>query len=142
MEIRFRAWHTEKNRFVGIDELEEQQDDLVFFNGYTDHKTHGYGLMLESNILEFQLWTGFLDMNGKEVYVGDIINIWEGHINSPAEVVFDDEKGCFCVSGYLGGLETYPIKDFTHKGYEIEVIGNTHEHPELLQMEGFTNGYE
>lgn len=128
-EIKFRAWDKENETMVypkGI--LFDGR--VVFFSCGALEPFEGYELMQ---------YTGLKDKNGMEVYEGDIINICtEGGCN-PAKVIFDneDQKGCFCVIGYLGDLRTYPIKDFVD--CEIEVIGNIYENPELLHREEMEN---
>ena len=124
-EIKFRAWNKH-------DEIMEHINDLYWFeeNGVHDFNDNNY---------EFMQYTRVKDVNGTEIYEGDIVNICtEGGCN-PAKVIFDneDQKGCFCVIGYLGDLRTYPIKDFVD--CEIEVIGNIYENPELLHREEMEN---
>lgn len=124
-EIKFRAWNKH-------DEIMEHINDLYWFeeNGVHDFNDNNY---------EFMQYTGLKDVNGTEIYEGDIVNICtEGGCN-PAKVIFDneDQKECFCVIGYLGDLRTYPIKYFVD--CEIEVIGNIYENPELLHREEMEN---
>lgn len=67
-------------------------------------------------------FTGITDKNGKEIYEGDIVRYFA---NGNAEIKF--YKGCWVVMGKDG----YDSFD-SLCGY-IEVIGNIHENPELLE---------
>ena|SRR5690625_941278 len=124
---RFRAWHTEEKKMYS--------DPLI--NGLTGEvciydQGEITGVYDIETVIPLQ-YTGLKDRNGTEIYEGDIINICSKGSCNPAKVVFDneDQKGCFCVIGYLGDLRTYPIKDFVD--CEIEVIGNIHENPDLIE---------
>lgn len=77
-------------------------------------------------------WTGLLDKNGREIYEGDIV-CWTGGRwpeGGVGQIVWQD-----C------GLSIHPIARYGSPGmvkehiikYAIEVIGNLHEHPQLLQ---------
>ncbi|WP_339148377.1 YopX family protein [Sutcliffiella sp. BMC8] len=78
--------------------------------------------------------TDLRDKSGKNIFEGDIIALVNDNTKSPAAVTFED--GAFCIIGYLGDLRTYPIRKYLFSGYELEVIGNMHEHPHLLETEG------
>lgn len=81
-------------------------------------------------------FTGVKDSEGKDVYEGDVIEYDNG---TKAEVIFKD--GGFC--GYDGWAnssdEAYLKIDstisgpFNEKDFEIKVIGNIYENPELLE---------
>lgn len=77
-------------------------------------------------------FTGLCDINGKEIYEGDIIKSSHGTLHY---IVYDNDLACFkaVVARYnpLGEYETLS------KGWVVqfnkEVIGNIHDNPELLK---------
>lgn len=109
-EIKFRAWDKERNEMrYGF----EGQIDWEFRDDYP-----------------LMQYTGLKDKNGKEIYEGDIIQLWKDKIKAyKVEIKWNDhylgyEPWC----QYIDGLDSPE-----QWGYEMEVIGNIYENPELLK---------
>lgn len=69
-------------------------------------------------------FTGLLDKNGKEIYEGDIYRY--DNPNSINEV-------SYCAGGGFTGFDLTPATHNENKLLDVEVIGNIHDNPELLE---------
>lgn len=76
-------------------------------------------------------FTGLYDKNGREIYEGDILHIvrYGGELQTIGDVF--EEKGAFRVHNGYAVADTDILGQF--KPDILEVIGNIHENPELLE---------
>lgn len=93
-------------------------------------------------------FTGLLDKNGKEIFEGDIVkthyaNCWTKYKYSIEQVVFHNGRfcafkeimGCKQWTNIYDGVPHLP-QDKSYYMDSIEVVGNIHDNPELLEMKG------
>ena len=124
-EIKFRIWDINERKFVV-----NETDRL----GYGDtKKCMSERVDFENNSVEINAdesyilseYTGLKDMDGKEIYEGDIIKF----LNGIFEVIWCNEKASFM-------LKNKEYKEFLNFIYEnnngMEIVGNIYENPELL----------
>ena len=124
--IKFRAWDSE--------------DEIYTHNEYYFELLHD-GKQLElvsTNKLIIEQFTGLKDVNGKEIYIGDIVKVWSDMSEltmSPTvnEIVSEDLFGRPGV--FLKPVGVHLIEPCLHDSWsnQFEVIGNVHENPELLE---------
>jgi uncharacterized phage protein (TIGR01671 family) len=119
-EILFRAWHKDLNEMfykVRVSDCD-----------WCTYDTHFCGR--HDTLMQF---TGLLDKNGKEVYEGDVVNVFGKYSNDQTCVVeYQECEMCF---GFTTQDGSYMIMDeiYNDERFGIEVIGNIYENPELLK---------
>lgn len=79
--------------------------------------------------------TGFLDLNGQEIYEGDIL-IEPSVATIPLEVRYNEKQCAFCLIEHTHTegplLGTCPLGDMLRQYPSMKVVGNIHDNPEIL----------
>jgi len=140
-KIKFRGISVENEKWIYGDLVQVANKKYIYFcsNENYDYKDTGH-LMEEVIIETVGQFTGLKDVNGRDIYEGDILdcsNAWwsaagpAGH-DSPIIVVEwqDDLTGYNPFANYDCDCGVYISSD------ECKVIGNIHENEELLSKGG------
>ena len=133
---KFRAWDLIDNRMrydIGVIEFNgiNKNVSALSFNFALDDTGYGevdnsYSEYYDANCFELMQSTGLKDMNGTEIYEGDIVE------NSYKEIGFiKNSYDAFCFNRkernfYLSGIGA---------GRPFKILGNIYENPELLEGE-------
>lgn len=77
-------------------------------------------------------FTGLLDRNGKKIFEGDIVKVRQERCDGTGVVGY--ENGSFMVYVTSGNIYERTLFEYWYNDWNIEVIGNIHNDPELLEV--------
>ena len=121
-EILFRAWMT----IEGDDEptmVDHHDLAFEFFEPLKDQL---------ASIEHLMQYTGIEDRDATEIFEGDIVKSYHESYEESKVSVVTFEKGTFSLGRYWkDGVHEWCSMEQYHR-YHLEVIGNIHENPELL----------
>ncbi len=117
-EIKFRAW----NKLCDCKQCVAIPHERLLATRYGDGRC-----FLADEDLIIEQFTGLHDKNGKEIYEGDVVCFSREMSRFKKQVRWDDYLLCweFGSRGYVGNLYEEEINS-------MEIIGNIHENPELI----------
>ena len=133
-QCNYRAWDKEENKWY-IGSLNPKNNEVrmdAFWSSYFNH-------LLDKKTLG--KYTGLKDKNDKEIYGGDILLVYQ-HCYGDVEVkTYKDGVVRFCEASfdiYRGQIEPSYWEYLDSLSQEqlnerVEVIGNIHENPKLLE---------
>lgn len=120
-KIKFKLWNPGD---------QDMLEDISLFN-YADSPfiTDGTDVALQ--------FTNFTDINGKEIYEGDILGDWvgteTGPVQSAKQVYWCSKKGAWKLdSGFKQNKAFGDLLGKELRSYDYEVLGNIYQNPELL----------
>lgn len=128
-EIKFRVWNLDRKEWADFGYLDMNGN---FIQEGLEYHNYNYKVMQ---------YTGLKDKNGKEIYEGDVVMIQEREDGSAqiGIVKWDTAEVRFFVhvktskTDMWYGFDSFNIEEegvFTDK-YDIRIIGNIYENPEL-----------
>jgi len=124
-EIKFRAWSDSGQLYKDVAPHDNREAIIktafcAWASFYAD---------------SIEQYTGLKDKNGKEIYEGDIIKCWSQNTYPVGRVMYSEEWCTYEIVSYdPKECRVYNLESFspTVNKY-LEVIGNIHENPELLE---------
>ena len=131
-EIKFRFWDKKRKYMYEVASLHFTRNKVM---SHIKPGLGGHVRDLDSNDIILMQYTGLKDKNGKEIYEGDIVKStmhYGDDFGNPVgeaegqiiEVKWLEKKG-----EQMVGFSFFPCDDM----YDLEVIGNIYENPELLK---------
>lgn len=121
--LKFRVWNKRDKRYI-YDALYAYDGDCYKRKGDNDGHIMCFGEYVDDKNYDVEQYTGVMDKNEKLVFKGDIFKCSiDGYVQDMLFVV-EDLRSFFFL---LDREDPYYAVDW------IEVVGNIHENPELLE---------
>ncbi|WP_054712890.1 YopX family protein [Secundilactobacillus paracollinoides] len=139
MDIKFRVWDKVNKRMLNIDTLAlsfSPKGVLTSIYTYGPDFSNDPDILgddepdLDSVILE--QFTGLKDVNGKDIYEGDIIKSNYKYAQPKVSQIIIEDGNSYILGEDLATGNEMLVSD--HIG-EIKVIGNVHTNPELVEAD-------
>lgn len=136
--IKFRAWDKVQNKMLLPDNIEFIHGQAYWADASTDGddkysndgEVDGIGALFE-----LEQFTGLTDVNGNEIYEGDILQPVISYTKRNIDKPFEVKKGNYVYGKWIA--KDVSSKGFGVDGYyfsnEMRLIGNIHTNPELLE---------
>lgn len=137
--IRFKAWNGYRKimaDYVSAIQNGDTQGTPSSVNVIVNRKNETWDI--KNDNVELLQFTGLRDVNGKGIYIGDIVNVWsdaseltmEPKVNEIVSENLFGNQGVFLKPVGLHLIEPCLYDNLVDK---FEVIGNVHKNPEMLE---------
>lgn len=133
-QIKFRAWHKNFQIMLEVNNINFDHDEIT-----GTHKDGGTRIICYENTFILMQSTGLTDKNGLEIYEGDILKWIQGHRNYNFDITFLGSRGIvfFDTPSFKALFKIEDDKKVivlaNYFSQSLEIIGNIHEHPHLLE---------
>ena len=128
-QIKFRAWDRATQRMYGTFALLGETTCFDLLTQWVMEQPQGKGSLERLNDVEVMQFTSLKDKNGVEIYEGDIIESKREQLRGRVAYLAPGFEILDRADDLLG-----PSLRF----YDLEVIGNIYENPDLMKSEALT----
>ncbi len=131
--IKFRAWNGYRKimaDYVSAIQNGDTQGTPSSVNVIVNRKNETWDI--KNDDVELEQFTGLKDVNGKDIYEGDILKTKAGLIQIVEQGILESDRKNIISGFYANNLSDEKPHTFS---YDDEVIGNVHANPELLEAD-------
>lgn len=129
-EILFRGKRTINGDWVYGDFVRGNERKILLDSIFVyDSETQSFN-DYEINPSTLGQYTGLTDKNGERIFEGDIAKVLQGKDKDIAYVGF--ENGAFMLYPKTGNIYERTLWEYWYNDWDVEVIGNITDNPELL----------
>ena len=132
---KFRVWDETQHKMLQVDCIEFIDGKAYWVEASpADGNVQGGndGHVGDNSQLKLEQYTGLKDANGKEIYEGDIVKSSYKYAQPKISQVIMEDGNSYILGEDLATGNEMLVSDHIN---EIEVIGNVHTHPELLEAQ-------
>lgn len=142
-DINFRVWDNLEKAYLNEKDIAiDSLGNIFIIEGY-DHNDSElwYARILpdpDNKRYIIEQFTGLKDINGTEIFEGDIVKYYPHHRGVPYRVYWADKSAKFLIGrdGVIGQSFSDIMHNLNTGRIALEVVGNIHENPELLEERG------
>jgi len=135
MVPKFRVWDETQHKMLQVDYIEFIDGKAYWVEASpADGNVQGGndGPVGDNSQLKLEQYTGLKDANGKEIYEGDIVKSSYKYAQPKISEVIMEYGNSYILGEDLATGNEMLVSDHIN---EIEVIGNVHTNPELLEVQ-------
>lgn len=132
---KFRVWDETQRKMLQVDCIEFIDGKAYWVEASpADGNVQGGndGPVGDNSQLKLEQYTGLKDANGKEIYEGDIVKSSYKYAQPKISQVIMEDGNSYILGEDLATGNEMLVSDHIN---EIEVIGNVHTNPELLEAQ-------
>ncbi|AUH37344.1 hypothetical protein CXZ13_08585 [Lactiplantibacillus plantarum] len=126
--IKFRAWNQIDSEYINEINAVMSLDGSHIWWDINDSGEMKYDD--DPGDYKLEQFTGLTDVNGKDIYEGDILKTKAGLIQIVEQGILETDREDIISGFYANNLSDGKPHTFS---YDDEVIGNVHANPELLK---------
>nr|DAS66658.1 MAG TPA: YopX protein [Caudoviricetes sp.] len=132
-EIKVRAWYKPYKQMCQVESL--RFDGNGVYTAVLIEEPFYDRRIVEADEIVIEQFTGLKDINGTEIFEGDIVKYYPHHRGVPYRVYWADKSAKFLIGrdGVIGQSFSDIMHNLNTGRIALEVVGNIHENPELLE---------